>query len=371
MLNLIKIRQELHSKPELSGKESNTVEYLKNIIKDLKPDSILDLSASLVIVFHGEKKGKNIAFRADVDALPIQELNTFKYASETPNIAHLCGHDGHTAILLGLAEKVSQNKPNEGSVVLIFQSAEETGQGAKLLMNNKEFLDLKIDEIYGFHNIPGYKLGTVILKSGSFTSASKGMIIKLIGASSHASEPEKGISPIPAMNKILTEIERLNSLDEFQKTRSFTTVVGIKAGDKNFGISPDSAEIYLTIRSGTNEDMDKLTQMIVGYVDNIASDVDLKYSIEYSEEFSAVKNDPKLSNSILSICNANALEKINLCNSFPWSEDFGYYTEKIKGVFLGIGAGTDQHGLHDQSYDFPDEIIETSVKTLYLIYETM
>ena len=76
--------------------------------------------------------------------------NTFKYASETKNIAHLCGHDGHTTILLGLAEKVSQNKPNEGSVILIFQSAEETGQGAKLLMNNKEFLDLQIDKIYGF-----------------------------------------------------------------------------------------------------------------------------------------------------------------------------------------------------------------------------
>ncbi|MCK4980023.1 MAG: amidohydrolase [Candidatus Delongbacteria bacterium] len=363
MLNLIKIRRELHSRPELSGKEVNTVEYLKNILKDLNPDSVLEIEGSLIVVFHGEEKGKNIAFRADMDALPIQELNTFEYASETPNVAHLCGHDGHTAILLGLAEKVSQNKPKAGSVILIFQSAEETGQGAKLLMNNKNFIDLNIDEIYGFHNIPGYELGAVLLKSGQFTTASKGMIIKLIGASSHASDPEKGINPIPAMNKILSEIERLNSSKEYQNSSSFVTVVGVKSGDKNFGISPGNAEVYMTIRSNSNEDMNKLTHLIGSYI----SDTGLKYSIEHCEEFPVVKNDLELSTAIESVCDNNSLKKTNLTEPFPWSEDFGYYTEKIKGVFFGIGAGTEHSPLHDPNYDFPEVVIDTSVKILYLI----
>ncbi|MDA3839284.1 MAG: M20/M25/M40 family metallo-hydrolase [Candidatus Delongbacteria bacterium] len=175
MLDLIKIRKELHSKPELSGKEVNTVEFIKNIIQEFNPDKLLELAGSLIVVFKGSKKGKNMAFRADIDALPIQELNSFEYASKTKNTAHLCGHDGHAAILLGLAEKLSQNKPKEGSIVLIFQSAEETGQGVKALMINKVFLDLQINEIYGIHNIPGFELGKLLLNAGTFSNASTGM----------------------------------------------------------------------------------------------------------------------------------------------------------------------------------------------------
>ncbi|MCK5760451.1 MAG: M20/M25/M40 family metallo-hydrolase, partial [Candidatus Delongbacteria bacterium] len=162
-----------------------------------------------------------------------------------------------------------------------------------------------------------------------------------------------------------SEIERLNSLKEYQQSRSFVTVVGVKAGGKNFGISPGNAEIYLTVRSNSNEDVDKLTHLIEHYVSNTGS----KYSIEYCEEFPVVKNDIKLCKTIGSICENNGLKKINIDKIFPWSEDFGFYTEKIKGVFFCIGAGTEHSPLHDPNYDFPEEIIETSVKILYLIHE--
>ncbi|MDA3885175.1 MAG: amidohydrolase [Candidatus Delongbacteria bacterium] len=368
MLNLIKIRKEIHSNPELSGKEVNTVKYLKNILNDLQPDKMLEIAGSLIVVFNGDKKRKVIAFRADIDALPIQELNPLKYASKKPNIAHLCGHDGHTAILLGLAEKVSKNKSKEGSIVFIFQSAEETGQGAKALMENKKFRDLKINKIYGFHNIPSFKLGSLLLKSGTFASGSIGMTVKLVGRSSHASEPEKGISPIFAVNKVLSEIEKLNSSKKYQNSGSFATVVGINAGDKAFGTSPSNAEIYLTIRSQNNNTIEEIIERI-----KKAAQIDPKLvvSFKFTEEFLAVDNNKDIFKSMKQHCKRNEIEFQELDKPFPWSEDFGYYTEKIKGFFIGIGSGVNRPHLHNPNYDFPDEIIEKSVKTLYLIYETM
>lgn len=367
MLNLTKIRKELHSNPELSGKEVNTIKYLKKIIKDLNPDEILELSGSLVVIFKAKKKGKTIAFRADIDALPIQELNTFKYASQTPNIAHLCGHDGHTAILLGLAEKVSKNKPEEGSVVLIFQSAEETGQGAKALMENEKFIDLKIDKIYGFHNIPGFKLGSLLLKPGTFASASIGMIVKLVGRSSHASEPEKGISPISAVNKVLSEIEKFNSLKKYQSSGSFATVVGINAGDKAFGTSPSNTEIYITIRSQKNNTIKEIIERI-----SKASHINSKLivSIKFTEEFLAVYNNKDIFKSIKEHCKRNEIEFQELDKPFPWSEDFGFFTEKIKGFFIGVGSGIDRPPLHDPDYDFSDEIIDKTAELLYICTST-
>jgi len=130
-----------------------------------------------------------------IDALPIQEANTgITYYSQNKGVAHLCGHDGHTAILLALAKRLSENKPETGCIVLLFQPAEETGQGAKAVLEDKNFQKIEPDYVIGFHNLPGLKKGMVFFRENTFAAASRGIIIRFQGKTAHAAEPEKGIT---------------------------------------------------------------------------------------------------------------------------------------------------------------------------------
>ncbi len=155
------IRRYLHQHPELSEKETLTADFIENQLLALNPDAHLRLGLSRIFIFDSQKPGKTIAFRAELDALPIEEKNQLVYASKHKGVSHVCGHDGHMSILIGLARRVAENPPEKGKVVFVFQSADETGQGAKKLMQDQTFLNLNIDSIFALHNVPGYELGQV------------------------------------------------------------------------------------------------------------------------------------------------------------------------------------------------------------------
>ena len=205
---LIEFRKDLHRNPELSGKEKNTSKKIVDFIKRFNPDEIITNIAGkgTAFIFKGNKEGKTILFRSELDALPISEQNSFEYKSRVENISHKCGHDGHMTILSGLASILKDEKPGKGKVIIHFQPAEETGEGAKAVLGDKKFSSLNPDYVFALHNLPGFPENTVIIKSGIFASASKGMIIKLRGKTSHASEPEKGISPVSAAASIMQKL---------------------------------------------------------------------------------------------------------------------------------------------------------------------
>lgn len=369
---LIKIRQLLHQNPELANQEFETSKRISNFMDKYHPDTAIDVSKTgKLFVFDSKQDGPTTVFRADMDALPIYEENNIEYTSLNKGVAHLCGHDGHMTIVLGLAKKISENRPLKGKVVLLFQPAEESEQGARDVVNSSEFKALNPDFIFGLHNIPKAPMHQILVKSGSFAAASKGMTIKLYGKSSHAAEPEKGISPASAIAKIIQKLHILRDDTSLFSDVILLTIINIKLGEIAFGTSPGYAEIRITLRSFKNEDMELLTNETAQIITEISKQEQLKIDIEYSEVFPATINNENCLNLIKQSAEINQYDLKEIENPFKWSEDFGYYSEKYHTGFFGLGSGIKQAALHNPDFDFPDEIIATGVNLFNQIYKSI
>ncbi|MBN1250997.1 MAG: amidohydrolase [Bacteroidales bacterium] len=367
---IIKLRQEIHKYPEVSNNEYKTSERIINFVEKYNPDEIIKLcETGLAFVFNGKVKGKTIVFRSELDALPINEKTGLEYSSVNKQIAHSCGHDGHMAILAGLCQKIDENRPKKGRVILLFQPAEEVEQGARDIIENPKFIAFKPDFMFALHNVPGFEKHKIILKRGSFASASKGMTIKLTGKTAHAAEPENGISPADAISRIIKKLHELRKNKTLFKDFILLTIIHIQLGEISFGTSPGYAELRITLRAFENEDMEVLTDNCEKIIKEISQSEKLSCEISYSEAFPATVND----NKCVSIVEKSA-KQINLNieyieNPFKWSEDFGYFTEKYDACYFGLGSGKNQSQLHNPDFDFPDDIIETGVNLFYTIYK--
>lgn len=363
MNRLIKLRQHIHKYPELSSKEFNTAKHIERFINEFKPTYMVKLGKTgLAFVFDSETPGSTTMIRADIDALPIQEKNNIDYTSANKNVGHLCGHDGHMTIVAGLAMELSDNPPKKGRVVLLFQPAEETGEGAFGIMEDEKFAEIVPDYIFGLHNIPGQEMHKIICKNGSFAAASKGLTVELSGKTSHAAEPHKGISPTNAVADI---IKALNDIAP-QNKQLFTdnvllTIVQINLGEHAFGTSPGHAIIRVTLRAYKDNDLDILTKLVEKNISKVAANENLDYIFSYSEQFPATVNNAQCVALIANAAKINNYNTVELTEPYKWSEDFGYYTEKYKGGFFGLGSGVNQPALHNPNYDFPDELIETGI----------
>jgi amidohydrolase len=367
--NIIDLRRELHKYPELSDVENNTSERIINFIKEYKPDEIIRLGETgLLFIFKGDENGKTIIFRSELDALPIKEKADLEYKSVNNNISHACGHDGHMAILTGLAQKISNNRPTNGKVILLFQPAEETGQGAYDLLENSEFKTIHADYIFALHNVPGFAKHRIILKKGSFASGSKGMTVKLTGKTSHAAEPDNGISPADAISQIIKAFHNLRDNKTPFKDFILLTIIHILLGEESFGTSPGYAELRITLRAFEIEDMDLLTSVCEKTVMEISSAEKLSYEISYHEVFPATINNDDCVDIVEQSAKQLGLEIDYLETPFKWSEDFGYFTEKYETCYFGLGSGKNQPQLHNPDFDFPDDIIETGIDIFYNIY---
>lgn len=367
---IIALRHTLHQNPEVSNKEFKTSDRIAHFIKTLNPSEVISLSKTgLAFVFKGQKPGKTIMFRAELDALPISEKSSLVYSSINQNVAHACGHDGHMAILAGLAQRIAENPPMYGKVVLLFQPAEEVEQGAKDVIEDPAFKTIEPDFIYALHNIPGVEKHTIVLKNGSFSAASKGMTIKLFGKTSHAAEPENGISPANAISKIIQHLHELIGNKSQFKDLTLLTFIHIKLGEISFGTSPGYAEIRITLRSFENDDMELLTHHCENIINEISKTENLKCEISYSEVFPASVNNDECVGIAEQSAKQNNLETEYIEKPYKWSEDFGYYAQKYKACLFGLGSGLSQPPLHNPDFDFPDEIIETGINVFYSIYK--
>lgn len=369
MDNLIKLRHELHQNPELSNHEYQTAQRIQRFFMELNPDKVINLSKTgKAFVFDSQKPGKTTIFRAELDALPIFEHNNLHYQSANDGIAHSCGHDGHMTILAGLATKINQKRPNSGKVVFLYQPAEETEQGANDVVEDKNFNSIKPDFIFALHNIPGAETHSIFVREGTFAAASKGMTVKLIGKTSHAAQPEKGVNPDLAISKIIQQVHELREQNSIFSDLVLLTVINIQLGEIAFGTSAGYAEIRFTLRAFQNEDMALLTSKTEKIIETISMEQKLHFEIDYSEVFPATVNSPQTVQIIKDAANENKLKLVEMEKPFRWSEDFGYYTEQHIGGFFGLGAGKNSPSLHNPDYDFPDEILETGINMFFSIY---
>ena len=367
--DIIKLRREIHQNPELSGREKYTSERIKKFISKFNPDeTITEIAGNgIAFIFNGKEEGKTILLRSELDALPISEQNSFEYKSLNDNVAHKCGHDGHMAILSGLASLLNDNKPKKGKIIFLFQPAEETGEGAKQVLEDEKFNAVKPDYVFALHNLPGFPINSVIIKPGIFASASKGMIVKLSGKTSHASEPENGISPVLAVASIIQKLPLLPDKMPNKKNFSLITIIHLRVGNVAFGTSPGEGEIMATFRAFENDDLGTLTNMSEKIIKEEAKKHGLKYSIDWTEEFPSSINNSGCVGIVKKCSEKLNLDIIEIEEPFRWSEDFGHFLNKYKGVLFGVGSGKEHPDLHNPDYDFPDSIIKPSVELFYSI----
>jgi amidohydrolase len=347
---------------------------------------------------HSGGSGPTVGFRCELDALPIAEVNKdISYVSTTPGVSHKCGHDGHMAIIVGLARVLCERGIGHGRVVLMFQSAEETGYGAKWMLESDEFKHHigHLDYVFSLHNTPYYPLGQVLCKSGPFSCASRGIIARLHGKPSHASQPENGISPAYAMCDIVRLWTELPKITQFENTYALVTVVHAKLGAVAFGTAPGEAVVMATLRTESNDAMHLLVSQAEACVQSIAERDSLSYEIEYQDVFLAGENDPSCCAMIEESTNDCKIPYRELAKAFRWSEDFGQFCSvaNTKGAMFALGSGClseEEHGydtkvcngngngndeellrvlqshgmaspLHAADYDFPDLAIPVGV----------
>lgn len=367
---IIALRHELHKYPELSNNEYGTSNRILSFINKYNPDEIIKLGETgVAIAFNGKEKGKTVVFRSELDALPIHEKSDVEYRSVNDGTAHSCGHDGHMAILTGLAQKISENRPLRGSVILLFQPAEEIEQGARDVVNNRKFKILEPDYMFALHNVPGFEKHKIVLKNGSFTSASKGMTMKLTGKTSHAAEPQDGISPADAISDIIKKIHEIRDNKTLFKDFVLLTIIHIQLGEISFGTSPGYAEMRITLRAFENRDMKVLTDNCEKIIREISKAEKLDCNISYNEVFPATVNNDECVGIVEQSAKQLDLNIEHIEKPFKWSEDFGYFTEKYDTCYFGLGSGINQAQLHNPDFDFPDDIMETGINLFYAIYK--
>ncbi|MFO7923272.1 MAG: amidohydrolase [Bacteroidales bacterium] len=362
---LINLRKELHKFPELSGSEEMTSQRISRFLEELRPDELVCNigGKGLAARFKGASPGPRVMVRAELDALPIDESNDFDYRSVVPGISHTCGHDGHMVIAAGVAKYFSGRRPERGELVVLFQPSEENGRGAYEVVNDPLFISLQPDYILALHNLPGFERNEVILRNDVFAMASVGMIINLKGKTSHAAEPENGISPSNAVSRILKELPLLTRRGQF---RHFTlvTIIHARIGEVAFGTSPGNAVVMATLRAYRDSEMDKLCSSAEELVHEVALLNELDIEVSRTEHFPATVNDKSLNGILEQQAVKSGTGYRYIEDAFKWSEDFGWFTKKYRGLLFGIGAGKGHPELHNPDYDFPDEIIDTGVNLL-------
>ena len=366
---LVSFRRNLHQHPELSGKEEKTSEKIFEFVKDCAPDTIHKNIGGygIVATWQGAEEGKHLLLRADMDALPIMEINSLSYKSTDKNVAHLCGHDGHSTILCGVAKYLSTHNLAQGKVSLIWQPAEETGAGAAAMLSDDYFKNLKIDFCYALHNMPGLEIGKLLIKEGAFTPAVRSAIIKLTGRTAHASQPHTGINPAAAIAEIIQSSANIQKENYSTDEVRLITPIHITMGELAYGVSAGYGEIHFTLRSGSNAVLDKLDEALLQTVNNISEKYLLKSEVVYTEMFAGCHNDANATALLEKAFSKNNLPFTIAEKPMPWGEDFGLFSTKYPGSLFGLGSGDDCAALHDPHYDFPDEIISTGINAFTTI----
>lgn len=363
------IRKELHRYPERSNHERDTAKRVRQFLDEIGGiDDYVNFDGyGFAVVYRGRSKGQRIVVRCELDALPIEEINTFDYASKTNGVSHKCGHDGHMTILLALAQRIARNKPDKGEIVLLFQAAEETGDGAVEALNSPAFKRIEPDFIYALHNIPGRPSHEIMVREGAFTPSVKSLIFRFKGKTSHAAEPEKGINPALAMAETIRMCDDLTLNSPERDDFFLITPVYTTMGETAYGISAGYGEVHLTIRAWDEELLVSNSQKLIDDVTALAHKSKLDLSHEWCYEFQANLNHPDAVQAIQKAAESLNMPLRMMSEPFKFGEDFGIFTQHYKGAMFGLGAGESTPALHNPDYDFPDEIRETGMQLFYHI----
>ncbi len=360
----IEDRRYLHQYPELSGEEYKTSQFIRNRLEVLNIE-LLDFKPPSVIGFIKGKKGdKTIALRADIDALPITEEGDKPYISKNPGVAHMCGHDGHTAILLAVAEWISNNRESiEPNIVLIFQSAEEISpSGADQLV--KQGVLKNVDAIFGIHLWQPMEKGKIGLKPGSMMGSVDDFEILIQGYGGHGAMPQEAVDPIYIATHIIQSLQSIISRKLNPMHSSVISVGKIESGI-TYNIIPDTAKIIGTIRSLSPEAVRTIQQLIVQYTEGICKTFDATGKVDFIIGTPPLVNDPQESEFVESIiCKTFGNDAFELVEPVMISEDFSYYLQEKPGAFIYVGMKGEksQYPHHHPKFDIDEDVFSEAIR---------
>lgn len=359
-------RHRLHAAPEASGEEEATAEMVRSYLEKIGGSAILSGLGGhgVAAVFEGPTAGPTVLLRAELDGLKIEEIGDLPYRSRVAGRAHMCGHDGHMAALMGCALALAADPPKRGRVVLMFQPAEEDGSGAAAVMADPRFATIAPDYAFSWHNMPGFPFGEGQMRVGPMFCASAGMQILLRGRTAHASQPENGVSPAQCLAALIQGIADLGRGGALDAGYRLVTITHARLGEATFGVAPGAAELRATLRAVMPAEMEALAQEAQDLVQMAAAKAGLAAEIHWHDRFASSLNDPDASTILRETMRAQGIACHELPTPFRPSEDFGRFGAEARAAMVVIGAGDDVAMLHNPDYDFPDDLIAVGARVL-------
>jgi amidohydrolase len=353
----VALRHELHRHPELAGRETWTKKRLIDFLRQHSSLDIVDRGSWFYARYRAGKDRPNIAFRADFDALPIDETISLPYGSQCPGVAHKCGHDGHSASLAGFALDVSEQGADK-NIYFVFQHAEETVQGGfecAALMDEEA-----IAEVFAYHNVPGMPARSIAVMDDTASCGSTGMIITLTGVPAHASQPEDGRNPCFAIAEIIDSIPAFIDPARYRGL-VLCTIIGINAGQEAFGMSASEGRLMLTIRGQFDSELEELKRKIERKTAEEAERHGLTCGFEFRDSVPALHNHRESAAKVRRAARRLGFTTLEPGAPARGSEDFAWYTRRTRGAMFWVGAGEGRAPIHTAQFDFNDEIIPTVV----------
>ena len=351
---LISVYRKLHEYPELSNEEFKTTNLIKRMLTDVGIEVIdLNIETGLVAEIKGNPNGPVIAMRCDIDALPITEETDLKYKSKINGKMHACGHDFHTAVMLGAAYLIKKyEKSLIGTVKLIFQAGEESADGAKNIISTGVLDD--VDVIFGIHSIPDAEVGVLGIKERAVTAAVDRFEINIHGVGSHAARPEKSIDPIVIATNVIVALQTIVSRNINPKDKALLSVTHIESGN-TWNVIPENAYIEGTVRTLDEKVRELIPKRMKEIIESIAEAFDGSAELIWHRGSPATNNDEYWT-SFCEDVGKRMGYKIKRTSMGLEGEDFAYYQKKIKGVFITVGTGL-SHAHHHPEFMIDESAI--------------
>ncbi|MGL4325802.1 MAG: M20 aminoacylase family protein [Beijerinckiaceae bacterium] len=366
-------RRDIHEHPELLFDVHRTAALVADKLKEFGCDEIVTGigRTGVVGVIHGKKpgNGKTIGLRADMDALPIEEATNAPYTSKTPGKMHACGHDGHTAILLGTAKYLAETRNFSGKAVMIFQPAEEGGGGGREMCNEGMMNRFGVDEVYGLHNMPGIGVGHFAIRPGPLMAAADRFEIVIEGKGGHAARPHESIDPVVASSHMIVALQSVASRNVDPMDSIVVSVTAVEAG-KAFNVIPQTAVFRGTVRTLKEETRQLAATRIKAIINRFADAFDCVASIDYEFGYPVTNNNPDKTDYAIAVAREVA-GVANVETETPplmGAEDFSYMLNERPGAYIFLGNG-DTAGVHHPAYDFNDAAIPFGVSYMARLVE--
>ncbi|WP_421703059.1 amidohydrolase [Aliiroseovarius sp.] len=354
---LTTIRRGFHRKPELGFQEHRTKARVAEILRGLGAE--VYEGTGVIGVLRVGTGNRAIGLRADMDALPISEMSTHDYPSETPGVMHACGHDGHMTMLLGAAERLAAEQGFDGTVVLIFQPNEEHGLGAKAMIDEGVLEQFPIEEVYAIHNLPGAPLGQLSTRAGLICNSESLFEITIQGQGGHASMPQVGVDAITVGAELVGALQTIVARKLAPGAGAVVSVTEfLTDGQRN--VLPGRAVLKGDVRAGTPEDREKIEAFMRQISAGVATAHGVEITVDFRTEFVETINAPNPVQAVYRAGEAAGCEVIRNRPPMTFSEDFAHFAAAVPGCFLLMGNGTEGANgqpLHAADYDFNDDLL--------------